>query len=262
MSALKQLQDEFSKALFSKESDMVSFVRSDFAMQRIEIYKTTIQETLKNTLSLTYPGIWSLLGDECANQVAYFYCQDEKNLPSTGCLDDWGESFAAFLTTQPQLNALSYLEDFARYEWIKHLAFIAKSQESLGASAFQSLVEQALLEVKISFIPSFYLFESTHPIEQIQAVINEISVENVILEEEKRYAVIARPFDSLLIDWIDADLWCFLESLKQAKTLAQTITETLNLSPDFNLTHAFQYLISKKIVASIIKGDERICQGQ
>jgi hypothetical protein len=106
MKTLETVQNDFYKAIFQKKSNHADFVSSSHPSERLAIYKHTIFETLRNALAITYPGIWALLGEECSSNIANAFCSLNENLPSSGCLDDWGDQFPDFINQQSVLSNL------------------------------------------------------------------------------------------------------------------------------------------------------------
>lgn len=117
------MQLQFAQTLFDNKSPL-DFVASENSRERLAIYRNTIYANLKRTLKIIYPGIWSLIGDNCADQLAMMYCSDQANCPNSGCLDDWGKDFPDFIKTVEALQTLPYLSDYAEYEWNKQLAYL------------------------------------------------------------------------------------------------------------------------------------------
>ncbi|HFE6167594.1 TPA: DNA-binding domain-containing protein, partial [Legionella pneumophila] len=77
MHELLKLQESFYRNIFKKDVDL-SFISSDFSQERLDVYRQTIFENMINALRITYPGVWKLIGNECANSVAYTYCKKDK----------------------------------------------------------------------------------------------------------------------------------------------------------------------------------------
>lgn len=93
---LKQVQEAFLDGLFLTE-DVPNFIDSPQPKARFNIYRQTIFLNLQQSLSLTFPGIWKLLGQDCANTIAYAFYDGQRQLHITGCLVDYSFSFPSFL---------------------------------------------------------------------------------------------------------------------------------------------------------------------
>lgn len=131
MQDLDTIQKTFLQSILEKNLADLSFIKSSYPAERLDIYRQTIFENIRNSLAITFPGIWKLLGEECANSAAYAFSKHQHNLPISGCLDDFGENFPKFLGVQKELQALPYLKDYAYFEWLKHQSYMAKDIEPI-----------------------------------------------------------------------------------------------------------------------------------
>jgi len=132
MLTLTQLQQTFYDSVIDKSNhDILKYMHTDHinAMTRLNIYRNTVTEKLRRALEITYPAIWDLLDVACANSVAYAFLQEEKNLPETACLDDWGDHFPEFLRTFQPLEKMVYLCDVAKIQWYMHLSYCGTGDE-------------------------------------------------------------------------------------------------------------------------------------
>lgn len=209
---LKSDETAFYKALWDDNANEFSWVSSDYARERIAIYRNTVVQNLTQALAITYPGIWKLLGEDCANQVARFYIKKTENLPRTGCLDDWGDGFIAHLSTQPQLGELLYLTDYACYEWLKHLSFCAPDIPSLAPDAIAALIT-CTEDPQFEFHPSVYLIASDYRLDQIEAVLQEPQSKIYALENTGCYGIIMRTDSEINTLWVEKESWHYIRGL-------------------------------------------------
>lgn len=131
---LRTLQEHLFKAITTDdEKQLLPFIKPSHIPEsaRFKVYKNTSFENLCNALKITFPGIWKLIGEECARSVSYVFTKDIKNLPSNGYIDDWGRDFSKFLSTVSELSDLKYLEDYAEFEWLQHSSFCAMDADVL-----------------------------------------------------------------------------------------------------------------------------------
>ncbi|MBS0289260.1 MAG: putative DNA-binding domain-containing protein [Proteobacteria bacterium] len=248
---LENIQAKFELALL-KEDVNLNFICSQNKENRVEIYRHTVRENLMKALSLTYPGIWRLLGETCANQVASLFCNDKANLPISGCLEDWGQSFPAFLSAVPELKALCYLEDFANYEWHKQLAFVAKESSFIAISQLKSFSENQLVNLKFEFNPCVILFRSRYPLDKIMELLSSHDITYQInLDKRAACALITRLERKVVTFWLSGMDWYFIKQLKSGKKLINALNKTLRKYPDFDLTKALHFMLEKKIIGKI-----------
>jgi len=258
MSELKDLQQQFTNALFSKQS-ISAFVSSDNAAQRFNIYRQTVLENLRHALEITYPGVWLLLGKACADSTAHAFCCEQQYAPQTGCLDDWGELFTSFLGTYPKLTDLPYLQDYAHYEWIKQLAYKAPKHASISSAALSQIPNAQLAGLIIHLVPACYLYQSIYPIQQIAGIAHNPQSDAIDLVCHTVYAVITRIENHVLTLWVAADLWFFIATIKDNAPLEEATMKTTEQYPDFKLETALHFLLQQQLIKALIIKEDTPC---
>lgn len=255
MKKLEQIQKSFCEAIFNDTSNFKDLIKSSDPDKRIQIYRVTVFENLLNALSLTFPGIWKLLGEDCSRGVGYTYIKNKENLPLSGCLDDWGSTFPDFLEKQKELKHLPYLKDYASYEWLKHSAYGAYSEKSFDLSDLEAIPEDQMESIGFSLIPSVFIFYSDFNLADIEEIIENPNAKALELNTLGSYAIIARPHDETLTFWVTQDLWLFIRYLYEGLNISQSFDKTCEKCPDFNLADAIHFLLSKELIFKIIKPD-------
>jgi hypothetical protein len=91
---------------------------------------------------------------------------------------------------------------------------------------------------------------SDYPLDKIENLLENPEAEAINLNSNKAYALIARPENTILTFWINADDWLFIDSLQQKLNLAQAVQKTCEQHPDFNLTQSLQWILQNKLIAS------------
>lgn len=247
MHNLEAIQKKIQQSILKQDLDDLSYIKSAYPAERLSIYRQTILENICNALSITFPGIWKLLGEECANSAAYAFCEDKQNLPISGCLDDFGEGFIEFLSLQKEFNALPYLKDYGSFEWLRHQSYRAPHSPAISISELEAILANKLEKIGLSLIPSVFIFTAKFPIDKIQKIIEDSSEKSLNLTNKKIYAVIARPQLEVLVFWITESLWQFIEFLMQGLNLYK-ITEKMD---NLNLTEAMHFLLQHQLISKI-----------
>lgn len=251
MHELLKLQQFFYSNIF-KQGDDLSFISSNFPQERFDVYRQTIFENMINALKITYPGIWKLLGDECANSVAYAYTKTAQNLPKTGCLDDFGGNFPEFLSTLEQLSELPYLKDYADYEWLKHLAYMATDSKSISPEDLMSIPEDEIDHVTFHFCPSVYLFHSKYPLFDIHEIVQDVSAKTITLNQEEAYGIISRKDNDIHTYWVAEDKWHFIKKLFEGATLLGSTEYAQTINHNFDLKEAIAFMLQAELAGKII----------
>lgn len=254
MAELLKLQQTFFDNIFVNNVPELDFISSECAKERFNIYRQTIFENMRNALQITFPGIWNLLGEECANNLAFAYCVHEKNLPKSGCLDDFGAEFPDFLLTIQQLQTVPYLRDYAYYEWLKHNAYGAREAAHFSILELQNIPEAEIDNIKLVFIPACFLFVSQFPIDAIEKIATGEGNQMVTLSEDLIfYGVITRTQSVVHTLWIDEILWRFIKHLSGGYCLSDSAKHAQDLNENFNLAGAIAFLLQSQLINNIIR---------
>lgn len=252
MTTLEVIQRSFYESIFQDNLKSSNFISSTYPSARLDIYRQTIIENMRNALSLTFPGIWKLLGEECANSVSYAFIKNENNLPFSGCLDDWGDRFPDFLGQLIELKELPYLKDYAFYEWLKHKSYGELKSMPIHNADLEAIPVDQIGTISFSFISSMFTFTSDFPIDEIQVIAENSEANDINLNLTKVYAIIVRPNDAVLTYWISQDLWYFYSDLKQGQTISKAFNKAHEQFPDFDLTQAIHFLLQKQLICNIV----------
>ena len=219
MQQLEKIQQNFYEAIFDAEK-AVDFVSSNYPEKRMNIYRNTVIENLRVALSLTFPKSWKLLGEDCANSVAYHFIK-ARNLPDTGVFDDWGADFAAFALSVEELQIVPYISDFIRYEWLSHRAYLSAGARSVDINEFSKFSAKEMENVKFKLLPSVFLYESQYPIDQINSVVSDADGTFVDLEKRGSCAIIYRPYLEVITLWISHAKYVFFKALSESMSLKE-----------------------------------------
>lgn len=223
MSNLFELQKDFLH-YFKDSSVLLKMIKTDgvTSHNRLNVYHNNITQALRKALFLIYPLTWRLIGEECANGAAYAFIREGISLPTIGNLDDWGDGFPTFLEQFPPTQSLPYLPDFARFEWLKHVAYGAKDATPLTPLDFKDMDPACYRELILKIHPSAQLFSSLFPLDQVLSVVEGI-VDSVQLENRKSHVLIIRPFQSVNVHWLSEIHFLFFTFLHEGFSLMETL---------------------------------------
>lgn len=243
----KKIQHHIQTIILQEPAQVdLDFISSNYNKERFAIYRQTLFENLRHALELTYPGIWKLLGEECANSVAYHFIKQTQNLPISGCLDDWGAEFGCFLATIPELKSLPYLKDVAIFEWYKHQSDLALDAATVELRVLQQFSDNELNDLKFKFHSSVFLLQSLYPLQKILDVIENPDKPGFNLNKENNYVVIVRIDYQVEVFWLEQKQWQFLNDLKQGKTLSEACNN------EFDLSQMIYFMFDKKMVSQVL----------
>lgn len=252
ISTNKQIQNDFVKEILNQNNhQMVKHIRQNHISPqlRLSIYRNNIMQNLRYALESTFPNIWKLVGKECADNLAYHFCQKPENLPVTHCLDDWGNTFPEFLLEIEPLQGLVYLKNIAELEWLKHQSYRAADFKPLNPLKLQNQLNNHIEELCFFFNPSVYLFSSPYILKDIINLIeNPNEQPSVTLQHEPCYAVISRQTHEVVTIWLSENQFYFFKAIKDGFTMMQSYELILKTSPDFDLVAALQILLENDLL--------------
>lgn len=251
---LEEIQDKILKSVLSTKMDNLDFIKkyNDIEPEeRLFVYRSTILENFVNSLKIIYPGIWKLLGEDCARGVSLAYIHDLANIPSAGKMSEFGENFPDYLKIFPSTCHLTYLPDVARLELLKSLSFDSPNEELLNLNDFVKNTNNFLEKCNIIFNSSVFFMKSDFPLSKIQNLLDNEDSPEFYLDKEKTYIIIYRFENYVNTAWLDEPNWCFLSLLFDGNNLgdALAICERLKLKVD--LEEIFKFIFSRKMIKQI-----------
>lgn len=166
----KSFQHAFMDALCESGGD-ISWMKGDLVSERFAIYQRNKRENLRNALQITYAGTWTLLGQKCADCLAYDYIRHQDQLTSSGCLDDWGGGFPHYLQPADVVKDYPYVADFANYEWLRHQCSMAAQAATLEPSQCLAALQGCEQSVAMRFVPPVRLMESQHALDWLVEIL-------------------------------------------------------------------------------------------
>lgn len=245
MSTMKQIQHDFAKAIFNPNEIefMKNICKSTIAPEfRLNIYRNNILQNLYRALEITFPAVWKLVGKECADNLAAIFCREEKNLPITNCLDDWGANFPRFLQSVEPIKHLTYLPDIAKLEWLKHMSYRAPNFKLINRLKWSKELEFSE-KIYLIFNPSVYLFSSPYSLKEIVDLLESSDEkQNIHLQSVECYIIISRQYHRVTIHWIPQDMFRFFMSIQNRLSLIHAYEAVCETNPDFNLHEALQFI--------------------
>jgi len=254
MSDLAILQDKIFQSLMSTGMDNVDYIKQHNDInpkERLLVHRRTILENFVNSLKITYPGIFQLLGEDCARGVALAYSHDISNIPSRGKISEFGVNFPDFLKKFPSTCDLIYLPDFARLEWLKNISSDAENEESLASGDLNSIEPDNLENSRFFFNSSVFFMQSDFPLAKIQDLLDHENSAGLELTPEASYILVYRVQNKVHTSYLGKADWYFLSSLDGGKTLAEAFDICENMGFKINLEEIFKFIFLQKLILKI-----------
>lgn len=172
MRELAALQAQFGAGLdapLSEAGALEIFVGDTQQMkQRLGIYRGNVKASAAKAIGAAYPVIEKIVGGEFFLGLA---SQFQSRFPSCdGDLNEYGESFAAFLGEFPPAKEIPYLADVARLEWRVHRAHYAADPGPFNPARLAAVPPEQQQQLRPRLHPACHVLQSLHPIARLWEV--------------------------------------------------------------------------------------------
>lgn len=248
--SLAQLQHDFAAALRSNAPTKTPpntldyyIVEASFsAKQRLQIYRNNVIMSLSELLTITYPMVQALVGDNCFQQLARHHVLNA-HYPH-GDVRYYGEGFAKQIVHFKEvMQQAPYLQDVAQLEWC-----IDQCRQSTDqyrpATQIQPLTELAQLtpaqqsEIQLHIQPSLQRIESPFRVLSLYHAMQNNELDDFDINKPEQgccfissdqlhvtplsdghYLLLTQITQGQSIDQIDPDLLMYLNDLVQWKII-------------------------------------------
>ena len=131
----------------------------------LNVYRHSVQGNLTQALSLTYPVIETLLGQEFFRALTIRFI--ELYPPTCSNMDDYGCELPQFLADFEHTKSYLYLPDVAALEWNFHLSAIADDSQISAQELLNHFTAEQLAQLPMVMAPSAKLMIVQYPVDQI-----------------------------------------------------------------------------------------------
>jgi len=178
---MHNLQEAFKNSLIlnddSKLLDIISKNHTKIE-ECIDIYRNNFYANLTNTLTIIYPTVKKLIGENCFEYLCKLYIKN--NLPKKSNLANYGNNFASYIQSIKELKHLNYLPSIAKLDCCMDNVYNSNA-----------IYKIEIREDNISYFDDFKiknyirLFKSKHPIDFIYKFCNSKKQKNIPTELPK-----------------------------------------------------------------------------
>lgn len=227
---LREIQRQFMRGILYGDS-----VPGLLPPAAVSIYANNARVNFTQTLKLTYPAIWGLVGEDYFRQCAREF---HKRHPSgSGDLQHVGKDFSDYMATLHGADEFRYLADVARLEWAYQEALIESEFVPLDLSRLAQVEPRNYLDLRFRLQPSARLVESAFPILAIWEanVADESAQEDrVDLNAGADRLLLIRTFDDVRIHRLTAGELTFLTRLRIRETFGEAVESAIDADPVFD----------------------------
>jgi hypothetical protein len=261
MTTLAQMQRNFIHDCLSGELKQGSVLMAEnieshdiSAHGLMKIYQNSALANITQSLSLTYPVIEALVGQDFFRAMCRRYIQT--SWPSSGNMDDYGADFPVFLAEFEHAKHLTYLKDVASLEWAFHLSSLADDKHFTDWSTLSQVSN--ILQLQFTLAPSFRLINSTYPIDkiwQLNQVDNTADINldmNVNEDTVISWLVVYRRELKTVILPVTSGEYVLLAAFEQGAAFEEAITDASQEQADLSIDDALKKFIELGIISGFV----------
>ena len=218
---------------------------------RFEIYRGNTMANAVKAIGATYPVIEKMVGAEFFAGLAREY---RSRFPSnSGDLNEYGESFAAFLAGFAPAKEIPYLADMARLEWQVHLAHYAADPAPFDPARLASVPPERQLRLRPWLHPACHVLHSDHPIARLWEVHQDaFSGEfEVDFSQGPAHALVFRPRYRVEVARIGEAEAAFLAAALAGGTLETALAAAQSRSAIFDLGRALGKWVESSVIVDL-----------
>ncbi len=258
MLSLEKIQESLLESIFSGKGNL-DFIKANGlikAQQRLLVHHDTIFENFVIALEITYPGVWRLIGHDCARGVALAYGHEFVNITDRSNISGFGANFPDFLGKFPSTKHLDYLPDYARIEWLRSRSYEALNQKIISAEQFNEYMRSDPEAAIFEFNRSVFLLRSNWPLAEIQHLLDDHDSKKIDMRHKECFILICRVQGRIETLFLEKDQWQFLFALKNEKKLGQAL-EHIDVGDDVNVKIAaiISLLFTKEMIVELTDYD-------
>ncbi|GAA3930675.1 DNA-binding domain-containing protein [Litoribacillus peritrichatus] len=158
----KSQQQQLISLIFGMQN--TTTIHSEAFHRGLQVYQNNLLATAARALTITYPVVDKLLGEEAMKQLAKQLLKHTP--PSSGDWADWGENLSEQLLTTPLTDDYPFLYDMTVMEWRLHQT--ARAQvKPFDVESLPLLGDSPLESLRIQLAPGIQLLESDFPVDVI-----------------------------------------------------------------------------------------------
>ncbi|MCK5819977.1 MAG: putative DNA-binding domain-containing protein [Psychromonas sp.] len=227
---LKQLQTQFSDALFYKNDNILQQIKADryaTAEQRLQVYRNSFIMGITQSLAITYQHTLALVGKDFFNSASRQFLLDSP--PIENNMMTYGHGFDEFLAGLPQLNSMPYISEMARFEWILEKTINSQCEiSSLDLQPLARIPEHKLEKLQFTMASHVTLFMSHQNISHLYQMLIKQQVTETDLNFPCYCVLKKQPNFNVELINLSNDEFSLLEHLGSGKSLGEIQPEKLH----------------------------------
>ncbi len=248
---LPELQRQFLAELYAAPGDDPGFVAGNglAPAARLRIYRHSSEAIHTAALRTSYPAVLALVGEDFFEQTALAY---RRAHPSrSGNLQAFGDGFAEYLESLPATDALAYLPDVARLEWLRQESALAADATPATLEAFARCRDGAFRSVRIDLLPSLRLLASRHQVLTIWRYALQPTSEGLTLDGTGENVMLWREDGEVAMAPLDDASFACIAALAHGDTTDTAGAKARTRDPGFDLADCLASLTRHRVATAI-----------
>ncbi len=162
MPALRELQTATADAVFG--TGMIPELDEARLSAEVAtaIYRNNLQGNAFDALRGAFPAVCGLLGEDCFEGLVQRYLTTHPS--RSGDLHELGTALPGFLALVPEFEALAYLPDVARLEWLQRTVLLAADPRPFDFAGLAALPEADFGRLRFRLAPAAGWLQSPWPL--------------------------------------------------------------------------------------------------
>jgi hypothetical protein len=252
MLSLRELQKQFVNVLFEElpaaevpwvldegEGLQLRGPRRAEAAARLAIYRNNLHEGFIKALSLEFPVIERLVGQDYFRQLAKEFLDAHPS--RAGDLHGIGEPFPQYLRQRFAGTDYAYLSDVAVLEWAHQQSAIAAEARTLDVQSLARIAPESYGRLRFNLHPACFLVHSIYPILRIWEVNQcEGETDPVDLSTGPHHVITRRLGDGVELRRLSSAEYALLECFSAGKALIEALAAVEQVEPGFDLGAALR----------------------
>lgn len=247
---LRELQQGFADALSGRGDAVSTWIEGAglAPTARLQIYRHAVAGTLEAALRDSYPVVLALVGEDFFEVLVARYRLQH---PSTsGNLQHFGAALADFIAQMPEAQALGYLPDVARLEWLRQTAALAAEATAVEAAALVRAAEREPEHLQLWLHPSVQLLRSDHAVLTIWQWCQAADGSELRLDGSAEQVLLWRDGHEVAMALLDPATYACIEALHEGKPLAAACAAATGMDGDFNPEPCLRDLLAQGLIVA------------
>lgn len=258
MLSLAELQQRFAEGLYAPEGAAPGFgvAGPPPAAERMDVYRRAMFANYRKVLRATYPIVERIVGESVFAAAVDAFARAHPSV--SGDLNDYGDTFGAFLTVHLSAPAWPFVADIARLEWAideVNRAADGAADPNRVLQALAAVAPERLSSISLRLAPRCRLIASDHPILRIWQVHQPGHDGNLRVPPDAPgdMLCVRRDPDGIVIERLSAGDFTWLAALTEGAPFAGAIEIAQRADAAFDLGRALHAQIGNGTIASIVE---------